>query len=79
MKLYRRLPALAKILLSRAAAMPLENSKLHFPLIIKVSIANLGKYIKIYFQNAMLHYAQLFIFLYTNTGQRWHHTILVLR
>ena len=46
-----------------------ENSKLHFPLIMTVSITNLGKYINIYFQNTTLHYTQLFNF-YINTGQR---------
>ena len=51
---------LQKILLSRAVEMPFalpafpykfppENSKLHFPLIMTVSVTNLGKYINIYF------------------------------
>ena len=41
---------------------PPENSKLHFPLIMILSITNLGKYINIYFHNTTLHYTQLFNF-----------------
>ena len=60
MRLYRRLLVLAKTLLSRAAVMPriwpvlpqklpLENSKLHFPLIFQSIYYKLGKYFIIYF------------------------------
>ena len=35
-------------LTSVASRIPLENSKLHFPLIFKVAITNLGKYINIF-------------------------------
>ena len=36
-------------LTSVASRIPPENSKLHFPLIFKVAITNLGKYINIFF------------------------------
>ena len=60
MRLYRRLPVLAKTLLSRACCgatnftsvaskIPIENSKLHFPLIFQSIDYKSGKYITLYF------------------------------
>ena len=73
---YRELPRCYS-LYQRPWQIPPENFKLHFPLIMKVSITNLGKYINFYFRNTTLHYTQLFNF-YTNTSQRMASRISVL-
>ena len=75
-----RLPALAKIFAIESCSnafhfpnvpwqIPLEKSKLHFPLVMKISFTNYEN-ILIYFQSTTLHYKLLIQFFIQNTGQR---------